>query len=1653
MKKFLVLLLTLMLSVCCAFAVACGDTGSSGTGNGGNNDNTGSGGGNNQPDPLVTESEFNSAMDVTDAPFQVVIVETETDAAGVDDQFTMTVNYNSGKIYWTESYEGMTEEGYYSNEGGTYYKYEKESGVWQKSESDLYLSCLEYCSPHTVIADELHIDLSYADFTYNHTLKAYVYTASMDGFTMALTITFENAKVTGFKVVMSEGGSLEAEMVQYTYTYNDTAVTLPSVSGNAPVNPNPGGDDDQGGEIVGGDSDCQHVWLQVSLNEGIMTYDCEKCGADKTENKTALYKNVSASIADSIYALADGKDQGASKFGASISKEEYVWEDADWSVHGINVKGVVMFVKMLSEMMSNVDFNVTSAPVKFTFSYSSSVVTEHGNAILMYTFDEENGKVTMYWLVESTVGGSTTEMFIYIDVDYDFNSNSLVGFAIEESVANEYVNMVFGYKYNANEFKYTEDENFVNQIQATASVLQAELDNVIDLKADFSKEYSDMMDEMNGGGNNPNPDNPNPDNPNPENPGESGTDKPNPDQPGTGDQGNTITQTQFVEALNIYDKSFIAIVRSRENLDGQTYENETIITYTPSAIMVEEYVYGQTTIKYFEIENDNVYYYSQDNGVWYKDCDQEFTKDVLDSYLYNYTPLIVSEMGLSFQNFTFESGKYFYEGIVSYVVNLSLSLSFDEKSNMTALSYDMYVEMDGMSMTENTVASFEYATYTVELPKEYVVVGDSTNPDPNPDEPDDGISAEWKALFNLENVTVNLDSVLDAYWLINGDTWFAHIDQNAVDNVVQNFVEVWYNGNESYRINGVYLDDEYVLMGEYTEYDNISPYLDIYLLYELNDFANSESYFKLSVGSDGSECYAASEVYVYGYLAYTNVQIKVVKGRLESITYTIPNGHEIEGEKYDLTNTLMFTNYGETVGHFPVFDTPVDPEEPKPEDPDKQESFVFYVRKVSASGYEWTVGGPAPGGGTMTNTFSVLTLNADKTLTLTQQGDVIDGSWEVLGDEIFITITDGTDYETYLLKYNQETNTISYNVNGATFEYDMPENVTYEDLLGEYVDCQTFYVDKVVSGDNTFKVGDTLLNGNVLTADFVVLKVFENGLFKLTTPQTTIRGEYEIDGENGIVNAYYLEDDEPSVIEIAMSNHGATLCFDMYGITYYLNVDGYEGGEGPETPSISSVFYVQSVIFEGETYYVGDQFLGETLSPEWATFNYFESDNTFILSYNGNVIEGSWENVDETLTQLYYTNANGEVCVIDVTLIQETKSLSMTIDGYTILFDFTYSEGGDEEYVTTTVTEEEFNNAIDFSRVAFQAKTWMETMYPDGDVRQEDLSVFFKDGSCLACQPIEGGVVWMYYALIDGEYHFYNSFDLVTWEEVPDYPAEMGYQQSVAFITPYGMIDMLNLTYADFTYDEECCYYVYQGEGVVTRLGFVNGQIEYVENIITQNGITKTIQSFVMHDNENIKFPTYDELVNGSEETLPEDELPSTLRVGISPDYEPFAFYDMDGQLVGFDIDLIKAVASVLGYSEDQIEFVVVDEFSSLLPGLGRGEYDIAMSGVALTPDRAELFIYTEPYVSYFASYEDENGEIIEGWEDYVVFGYYNSSILYAIEDAINILTKEGVMDQLVEFWLGEGGKLPSETVEIPEDDYVSGLEENSDGDYNFSMN
>jgi polar amino acid transport system substrate-binding protein len=49
------------------------------------------------------------------------------------------------------------------------------------------------------------------------------------------------------------------------------------------------------------------------------------------------------------------------------------------------------------------------------------------------------------------------------------------------------------------------------------------------------------------------------------------------------------------------------------------------------------------------------------------------------------------------------------------------------------------------------------------------------------------------------------------------------------------------------------------------------------------------------------------------------------------------------------------------------------------------------------------------------------------------------------------------------------------------------------------------------------------------------------------------------------------------------------------------------------------------------------------------------------------------------------------------------------------------------------------------------------------------------------------------------------------------------------------------------------------------------------------------------------------------------------LRVGTSPDFLPFEYIDEAGNIVGIDIDLIKAIASKLGYEDEIVQMQFSD--------------------------------------------------------------------------------------------------------------------------------
>ncbi len=83
----------------------------------------------------------------------------------------------------------------------------------------------------------------------------------------------------------------------------------------------------------------------------------------------------------------------------------------------------------------------------------------------------------------------------------------------------------------------------------------------------------------------------------------------------------------------------------------------------------------------------------------------------------------------------------------------------------------------------------------------------------------------------------------------------------------------------------------------------------------------------------------------------------------------------------------------------------------------------------------------------------------------------------------------------------------------------------------------------------------------------------------------------------------------------------------------------------------------------------------------------------------------------------------------------------------------------------------------------------------------------------------------------------------------------------------------------------------------------------------------------------------------------------NTLVVATSADYPPFEFYK-DGQIVGFEMDLIRAIAK-----EMNKEIVIKDmSFDSLIGGLQSGRIDIAISAISETPDRKEKVDFTIPY-------------------------------------------------------------------------------------------
>jgi cyclohexadienyl dehydratase len=85
------------------------------------------------------------------------------------------------------------------------------------------------------------------------------------------------------------------------------------------------------------------------------------------------------------------------------------------------------------------------------------------------------------------------------------------------------------------------------------------------------------------------------------------------------------------------------------------------------------------------------------------------------------------------------------------------------------------------------------------------------------------------------------------------------------------------------------------------------------------------------------------------------------------------------------------------------------------------------------------------------------------------------------------------------------------------------------------------------------------------------------------------------------------------------------------------------------------------------------------------------------------------------------------------------------------------------------------------------------------------------------------------------------------------------------------------------------------------------------------------------------------------------------LRVGTTMDTPVFSMRDEAGQLKGIDTDLLATLGRALNV---RIDFVKMT-FGTMLDDLSADKFDLAMSGMGRTFERARVATFSKPYMSY----------------------------------------------------------------------------------------
>ena len=82
------------------------------------------------------------------------------------------------------------------------------------------------------------------------------------------------------------------------------------------------------------------------------------------------------------------------------------------------------------------------------------------------------------------------------------------------------------------------------------------------------------------------------------------------------------------------------------------------------------------------------------------------------------------------------------------------------------------------------------------------------------------------------------------------------------------------------------------------------------------------------------------------------------------------------------------------------------------------------------------------------------------------------------------------------------------------------------------------------------------------------------------------------------------------------------------------------------------------------------------------------------------------------------------------------------------------------------------------------------------------------------------------------------------------------------------------------------------------------------------------------------------------------------LIVALEGAWQPWSYHDESDALVGYDVEVSRAIAEKLGVEPEYVE----SDWDSLFAGLDAGRFDMVCNGVEVTDERALTYDFTTPY-------------------------------------------------------------------------------------------